>query len=104
MIYHMSLTYIAMPFTSEVQPPVALWMSQGMSKHVDLKVESTAAVRIDVSVQPPFLPLEVELRRKREMSRRPSAGAVRRAPRQVGGGRGHGGVVRAGTLASSSDS
>eukprot|EP00435_Cladocopium_sp_Y103_P024142 s2098_g5.t3 len=60
----------------EEQPPVTLWMSQGMSKFVDLTVDSMAAVRIDVSVQPPFLPLEVELRTKRQVGKLEAAVAT----------------------------
>jgi len=58
------------------QAPVTLWMSQGMSKFVDLTVDTMAAVRIDVSVQPPFLPLEVELRRKRQVGKLEAAVAT----------------------------
>jgi len=47
------------------KPPVTLWMSQGMEKTFDLSVDQPAAIRIDVSIQPPFLPLEINLRRKR---------------------------------------
>eukprot|EP00913_Durusdinium_trenchii_P003143 g2904.t1 len=63
----------------EDRPPVTLWMSQGMSKYVDLKLDSMGAVRIDVSVQPPFLPLEmirITARRKREMGRLEAAVAT----------------------------
>lgn len=49
-----------------VKKPVTLWMSQGMEKMVDFTVDSTAAVRVDVSVQPPFLPLELILKKKED--------------------------------------
>ncbi|CAE7587291.1 unnamed protein product, partial [Symbiodinium pilosum] len=62
---------VAQKISKEVQEhkPVTLWMSQGMSKTVELSLDTSAAVRIDVSVQPPFLPLEVELRKKRAMEK-----------------------------------
>lgn len=49
----------------EVQKPVMFWMSQGMEVKFDFTLDATSAVRIDVSVQPPWLPLEVALTRKR---------------------------------------
>eukprot|EP00931_Biecheleriopsis_adriatica_P047865 TRINITY_DN27623_c0_g1_i1.p1 TRINITY_DN27623_c0_g1~~TRINITY_DN27623_c0_g1_i1.p1 ORF type:complete len:1920 (-),score=347.57 TRINITY_DN27623_c0_g1_i1:48-5807(-) len=49
-----------------VKPPVTFWMASGMQKAVPLSVDSAAAVRIDVSIQPPFLPLEVTLMKRRD--------------------------------------
>ncbi|CAE7509611.1 unnamed protein product, partial [Symbiodinium sp. CCMP2456] len=62
---------VAQKISKEMQEhkPVTLWMSQGMSKITELSLDTTAAVRIDVSVQPPFLPLEIELRKKRSMEK-----------------------------------
>jgi len=50
---------------TQPKPPVTLWMSQGMEKSFEMIVDSTAAMRLEVVVQPPFLPLDVAVRRKR---------------------------------------
>ncbi|CAK0807788.1 unnamed protein product, partial [Prorocentrum cordatum] len=49
----------------KITKPVTLWMNQGMEKSFDMEVDDTAAIRLDVSMQPPFLPLEVVVRKKR---------------------------------------
>jgi hypothetical protein len=46
-------------------PPVTLWMNEGMEKTFEMNVDQTSAVRLDVVVQPPFLPLVVQIRRQR---------------------------------------
>lgn len=48
-----------------VKPPVSLWMSEGMEKSFEMTLEEASALRLDVNVRPPFLPLEVTVRRKR---------------------------------------
>eukprot|EP00929_Paragymnodinium_shiwhaense_P103616 TRINITY_DN67243_c0_g1_i1.p1 TRINITY_DN67243_c0_g1~~TRINITY_DN67243_c0_g1_i1.p1 ORF type:complete len:2048 (-),score=333.28 TRINITY_DN67243_c0_g1_i1:102-6245(-) len=47
------------------KPPVSMWMNQGMNKVFDFTVDEPSAVRLEVSIQPPFIPLELVLRRKR---------------------------------------
>lgn len=61
------LDLVPQQLTKDVQPkpPVTLWMNQGMEKSFEMAVDSSAAMRLDVVVQPPFLPLEVTVRRKR---------------------------------------
>merc|ERR1719412_3325981 len=36
-----------------------------MGKTFEMKVDSTAAIRIDVAMHPPFLPIEIDVRKKR---------------------------------------
>ncbi|CAE8637080.1 unnamed protein product [Polarella glacialis] len=49
-----------------IKPPVTLWMAPGMEKSFDMQIDSTSAFKLDATVHPPFLPLEIFLRRKRE--------------------------------------
>eukprot|EP00746_Dinoflagellata_sp_MGD_P074024 gnl/MRDRNA2_/MRDRNA2_29958_c0_seq1.p1 gnl/MRDRNA2_/MRDRNA2_29958_c0~~gnl/MRDRNA2_/MRDRNA2_29958_c0_seq1.p1 ORF type:complete len:1710 (+),score=336.57 gnl/MRDRNA2_/MRDRNA2_29958_c0_seq1:304-5130(+) len=48
-----------------VPAPVTLWMNQDMEKTWDLVVDQTAALRLDVVMSPPWLPLTLSLRRKK---------------------------------------
>lgn len=44
---------------------VSMWMSLGMQKSFEMSLTETSAVRVEISIQPPFLPIEVVMRRKR---------------------------------------
>mmetsp|Transcript_16763 Transcript_16763/g.38787 ORF Transcript_16763/g.38787 Transcript_16763/m.38787 type:complete len:1807 (+) Transcript_16763:74-5494(+) len=46
-----------------------LWLSVDMEKSFEMSLPATSSVRIEALVQPPFLPIEITLRRKRPSGR-----------------------------------
>lgn len=57
-------TELSQDAAMNVKEPVSLWMSEGMSKDFEFKVSSTAAIRLDIAMHPPFLPLQAFIRNK----------------------------------------
>lgn len=49
---------------ANVKKPVSLWMSEGMEKTFDFKVSETSAIRLDIAMHPPILPLQVTVANK----------------------------------------